>query len=199
VIAHLRGRLLTLSPELAVVDVGGVGYAVGFALDLLRARAAGVPAPRSSSSSTPTCAKTPSQLYGFLDEREQALFEKLITVSGIGPRLAMTSSRACPPRSCCGRSPPPTSPASVRIPGVGKKTAERMVARAARQGSRSWRAPPAPATPRRPSPPATRTTSSALVNLGYRRPEAENGCPRRQNADARPPSVRGSAAAGALL
>jgi holliday junction DNA helicase RuvA len=124
-IAHLRGTLLEKHPNLAVVDVGGVGYEVMI--------------PVSAYSSLPATGaevrlhihthvrEDALALFGFLTAADKALFEKLITVSGIGPKLAITAlgGLTAPDLAAAIRSG--SLEQLVRIPGVGKKTAERMV------------------------------------------------------------------------
>src|SRR5579864_9313459 len=124
-IAHLRGTLLEKHPNLVIVDTGGVGYEITI--------------PVSAYSSLP---ETGAQvqlhihthvredalaLFGFVSASDKTLFEKLITVSGIGPKLAVTalSGLAAPELAAAIRSG--AIEQLVRIPGVGKKTAERMV------------------------------------------------------------------------
>src|SRR5580704_15136781 len=124
-IAHLRGTLLEKHPNLVIVDTGGVGYEITI--------------PVSAYSSLP---ETGSEvqlhihthvredaltLFGFISTADKALFEKLITVSGIGPKLAITtlSGLTAPDLVAAIRSG--AIEHLVRIPGVGKKTAERMV------------------------------------------------------------------------
>lgn len=124
-IAHLRGTLLEKHPNLAVVDVGGVGYEVMI--------------PVSAYSSLPHIGaearlyihthvrEDALALFGFSTAADKALFEKLITVSGIGPKLAITAlgGLTAPDLAAAIRSG--SLDQLVRIPGVGKKTAERMV------------------------------------------------------------------------
>jgi len=124
-ISHLRGTLLDKHPNQVIVDVGGVGYEVMI--------------PISAFSSLPNkgsevrlhihthVREDALALFGFLTANDKALFEKLITVSGIGPKLAITalSGLAGPDLVMAIRSN--AIEQLVRIPGVGKKTAERMV------------------------------------------------------------------------
>jgi holliday junction DNA helicase RuvA len=124
-IAHLRGTLLEKHPNLAVVDVGGVGYEVTI--------------PVSAYSSLPNAGaevklhihthvrEDALALFGFSTAADKTLFEKLITVSGIGPKLAITAlgGLTAPDLAAAIRSG--SLEQLVRIPGVGKKTAERMV------------------------------------------------------------------------
>ena len=88
---HARSRRL---PAESIVDVGGVGYDVQVPLSTFYVL--GEPAPRSRCASTRTCARTSIALYGFATALEQDLFERLISISGIGPKLAL---RSCPASS----------------------------------------------------------------------------------------------------
>ena len=124
-IAHLRGTLLEKHPNLVIVDTGGVGYEVAI--------------PVSAYSSLP---ETGSEvqlhihthvredaltLFGFISQADKALFEKLITVSGIGPKLAITTLGGLTATDLAAAIREGSIEQLVRIPGVGKKTAERMV------------------------------------------------------------------------
>ena len=124
-ISHLRGTLLEKHPNQVVVDVHGVGYEVTI--------------PVSAYSSLPdTGAEVRLHihthvredilaLFGFLSAGDKALFEKLITVSGIGPKLAVTALSGLAAAELASAIKNGSIEALVRIPGVGKKTAERMI------------------------------------------------------------------------
>jgi Holliday junction DNA helicase RuvA len=124
-IAHLRGTLLEKHPNLVIVDTGGVGYEVTI--------------PVSAYSSLPeTGAEVQLHihthvredallLFGFVSAADKALFEKLITVSGIGPKLAVTALGGLTAPDLAQAIREGSLEQLVRIPGVGKKTAERMV------------------------------------------------------------------------
>jgi holliday junction DNA helicase RuvA len=124
-IAHLRGTLLEKHPNLVIVDTGGVGYEVTI--------------PVSAYSSLPeTGAEVKLHihthvredallLFGFMSAADKALFEKLITVSGIGPKLAVTALGGLTAPDLAQAIREGSVEQLVRIPGVGKKTAERMV------------------------------------------------------------------------
>src|SRR5579862_3684031 len=124
-IAHLRGTLLEKHPNVVIVDVHGVGYEVTI--------------PVSAFSSLPEKGQ-PVQLhihthvredtlalFGFISATEKALFEKLISVSGIGPKLAVTTLSGLTASDLVAAIRAGAIEQLVRIPGVGKKTAERMV------------------------------------------------------------------------
>jgi Holliday junction DNA helicase RuvA len=124
-ISHLRGTLLEKHPNQVVVDVGGVGYEVTIpvsAYSSLPEKGAEVRLHVYTHVREDTLA-----LFGFVSAGDKALFEKLITVSGIGPKLAVTAlgGLTAPDLAAAIRSG--SVEQLVRIPGVGKKTAERMV------------------------------------------------------------------------
>jgi len=166
-IAHLRGRLLSKHPNQAIVETGGVGYEL--------------------TISVPTFSELPGAgnevalhvhthvredviaLYGFLRTAEKHLFEKLISVSGIGPKLAITilSGMAADEMTAAIRGNDVAR--LTRIPGIGRKTAERMVL--------ELRDKLPAATAEGPAIPAMTDAQedvlSALLNLGYQRAAAE--------------------------
>jgi Holliday junction DNA helicase RuvA len=167
-IAHLRGRLLAKHPNQAIVETAGVGYDVTITVPTfsdLPAVGAEVALHIHTHVREDAIA-----LYGFLRPAEKVLFEKLITVSGIGPTLAIKilSGMAADEMIRAIRSNDVAR--LTRIPGIGRKTAERMVLelrdKLVEEGQAS-----APAIP---APNATEEdVLSALVNLGYQRPAAE--------------------------
>ena len=166
-ISHLRGRLLSLTPELAVVDVHGVGYAVSLPLPTYY-ELQKLPAQTEVSLFVHTHVREDAlALYGFWTERERALFERLITVSGVGPRLARAILSGLPPEVLLNALAAGDVARLTRIPGVGKKTAERLVLEL-----REKAAELAAATTTAPEP-GDEDLLVALVNLGYRRGDAE--------------------------
>jgi holliday junction DNA helicase RuvA len=167
-IAHLRGKLLAKHPNQAIVETAGVGYDV--------------------TISVPTFSELPTvgsevalfihthvredalALYGFLRSSEKLLFEKLITVSGIGPKLAITILSGMPADEMVGAIRGNDVARLTRIPGIGKKTAERMVLELR---DKLPEAGPV-AAPAAPSISAVEEdVLSALANLGYQRTAAE--------------------------
>jgi Holliday junction DNA helicase RuvA len=167
-IAHLRGKLLAKHPNQAIVETAGVGYDV--------------------TISVPTFSDLPNVgsevslhihthvredligLYGFLRPGEKQLFEKLITVSGIGPKLAITILSGMPADEMVASIRGNDIAMLTRIPGIGRKTAERMVLEL------RDKLPPQtigqePAVP--VMSPIEEDVLSALLNLGYQRAAAE--------------------------
>jgi Holliday junction DNA helicase RuvA len=184
-IAHLRGRLLSLSPELAVVDVGGVGYGVALPLSTyyeLQRLDAGAEVGLFIHTHVREDALA---LYGFWSERERQLFERLITVSGVGPRLARGILSGMPAEELLRALASGDLGRLGKIPGVGKKTAERLVLELKEKAAELLAAGPAE-TPATPLPPAADDLLEALVGLGYRRPDAERALAevRQANAEA---------------
>jgi holliday junction DNA helicase RuvA len=167
-IAHLRGKLLLKHPNQAVVETAGVGYDVTISVPTfsdLPALGAEVALHIHTHVREDVIA-----LYGFLRVSEKVLFEKLISVSGIGPKLAITilSGMAADEMVAAIRSN--NIAQLTRVPGIGKKTAERMVLELR---DKLPEAGPA-AVPTMPAMSAVEEdVLSALINLGYQRPAAE--------------------------
>jgi Holliday junction DNA helicase RuvA len=166
-IGRLTGRLALKAPDQVVLDVGGVGYLVHIPLSTFYE----LPdAENPASLWVHTHVREDAlALYGFLTERERALFLMLLGVTGIGPRVALTVLSGIPPAELVEALRGQDVRRLVAVPGVGKKTAERMVLELAEKVERM--APEA--TPPLPAAVASQDVISALVNLGYRRPEAE--------------------------
>ncbi len=173
-IAELRGRLLRKQPQEAVVDVSGVGYRVTIPLSTFYRL--GEPGAEVRLLVHTHVREDALALFGFLTSAEQALFERLIAVSGVGPKLAIAilSGIEAPELVSALR----TSDVSrlTRIPGVGKKTAERLSLelKDKMQGLEAS----AEAAPAIAPASAEDDLVSALVHLGYSRPEAERGVAR---------------------
>jgi holliday junction DNA helicase RuvA len=167
-IAHLRGTLLSKRPNQAIVDAHGVGYDVAISVPTFSEMPA---AGAEVSLHIHTHVREDAlSLYGFLRLSEKQLFEKLLTVSGIGPKLAITILSGMPADEMVGAIRGGDLARLTRIPGIGKKTAERMVLELrdklpATTGAAETSA--AMATP------VEEDVVSALVNLGYQRVAAE--------------------------
>ncbi|MFL6437018.1 MAG: Holliday junction branch migration protein RuvA [Terriglobales bacterium] len=173
-IAHLRGRILEKHPTSLILEATGIGYEVAISVTSF----SGLPAEGSEVSLYihTHVREDVLALYGFLRREEKQLFERLISVSGIGPKLAMTvlSGIAADALVSALRSNDLT--ALTRIPGVGKKTAERMVLELRDKLEGMAAAPTAP-----PIGGMEEDVVSALVNLGYQRSPAEQAVKRAAN------------------
>jgi Holliday junction DNA helicase RuvA len=174
VIAQVRGRLLRKEPQEAVVDVGGVGYRVTIPLSTFYR--IGEPGAEVTLLTHTHVREDALALFGFLTAAEQALFERLIEVSGVGPKLAVAilSGIEAPDLVAALRASDVVR--LTRIPGVGKKTAERLVLELKDkvQGLAATEEPARTAAPGS----AKEDLVSALLHLGYSRPEAERGVDR---------------------
>ena len=167
-IAHLRGKLLAKHPNQAIVEAGGVGYDVTITVPTF----SDLPALGSEVALYihTHVREDLIGLYGFLRPSEKLLFEKLLTVSGIGPKLAITILSGMAADEMVGAIRGNDVARLTRIPGIGKKTAERMVLELRDKL-------PAPGSSAAPAISAISATEedvlSALVNLGYQRSAAE--------------------------
>jgi len=167
-IAHLRGSLLAKHPNQAIVETHGVGYDVVISVPTFsELPATGTEVALHIHTHVREDALS---LYGFLRLSEKHLFEKLLTVSGIGPKLAITILSGMPADEMVGAIPGGDVARLTRIPGIGKKTAERMVLEL-----RDKLPAPAGASEMsaRLASPVEEDVISALVNLGYQRAAAD--------------------------
>ncbi|PYQ16374.1 MAG: Holliday junction branch migration protein RuvA [Acidobacteria bacterium] len=177
-IAHLRGRILRKGPQEAVLDVGGVGYRVSIPVSTFYRL--GEPGAEVELRTYTHVREDTLALYGFLTGAEQDMFERLISVGGVGPRLAVNilSGIEVPDLVSALR----TSDVSrlTRVPGVGKKTAERLIVEL-KDKMPVVVADEAPTAPTAGGP--KEDLLSALVNLGYSRGEVERGVDRALRED----------------
>jgi holliday junction DNA helicase RuvA len=167
-IAHIRGRLLAKHPNQAIVETGGVGYDITISVPTF----SDLPAAGGEVSlHIHTHVREDAiALYGFLHPAEKQLFEKLISVSGIGPKLAITilSGMAADEMATAIRGNDLAR--LTRIPGIGRKTAERLVLelRDKLPPTRAGEVPTAAVMNA-----VEEDVISALMNLGYQRAPAE--------------------------
>jgi holliday junction DNA helicase RuvA len=184
-IGWLRGALRRITPERVVLDVGGVGYVVRVPLstyyELERIGEGG-----TAELLIHTHVREDAlELFGFVAEVEKTLFERLIGVSGIGPRLAQVILSGMAPGDVLQALAAGDVARLVRIPGVGKKTAERMVVELRDAAAELARASPATAAAAA-APSEDVDLVLALVNLGYRPADAERAveAARREHPEA---------------
>lgn len=124
-IAHITGKLIQKQPNSVIVDVGGVGYELTVPLSTFYDL--GDPGSDVSLRAYTHVREDALQLFGFRTEREKRLFLLLITVSGIGPKLAITALSGLSAEELIQAIRGENLAKLVAIPGVGKKTAERML------------------------------------------------------------------------
>jgi Holliday junction DNA helicase RuvA len=125
VIAHLQGKILRKAPQELVLDVAGVGYRVTIPLSTFYRL--GEPGDEVNVLTHTHVREDTFALFGFLTSSEQALFERLISVAGVGPRLAIGILSGIEAPDLVGALRSGDVARLTRIPGVGKKTAERLV------------------------------------------------------------------------
>ena len=169
-IAHLRGRILEKQPTRVVVDVGGVGYDV--AVPLSTFYGLGEAGAEIALRVHTHVREDALALYGFATTLELDLFNRLIGISGIGPKLALAVLSGIEPADLVSAIERGDVARLTAIPGVGKKTSERIVLELK---DRLPRAPVVEAAGAgSPAGAGLRDDLlSALMNLGYHRPLAE--------------------------
>jgi Holliday junction DNA helicase RuvA len=124
VIASVRGTVAALGPDGAVVEVGGIGLSVSCSPGTLARLRVGEPARLATSLVVREDSLT---LYGFADDDERATFELLQTANGVGPKLAQTMLAVHPPRELRRAIATSDFASLVKVPGIGRKGAERIV------------------------------------------------------------------------
>ena len=174
-IAHVRGRVVRKQPQEVVVDVAGVGYRLTIPLSTFyRIGEAG----SQVTLLTHTHVREDTlALFGFLTAAEQSLFERLIAVSGVGPKLAISILSGIEALDLVPALKASDISRLTRIPGVGKKTAERLSLEL-KDKMQGLVASEEAASAAAPSSAPREDLVSALVHLGYSRPEAERGVER---------------------
>lgn len=172
-IAHLRGKLMQKDPARVIVDVNGVGYEVAV--------------PLTTYSSLPDTGSEVSidvhtyvredmiALYGFSTRRERMIFEKLMTISGIGPKLAVTILSGGSVQDLIDAIRRNDLARLTAIPGVGRKTAERIILELKDKFQDFAEGPRKSAV--------EMDVMSALENLGYHRALAESAIQRAADGD----------------
>lgn len=124
-IAFLKGTMAGRTSDAAFIEVNGMGFQVGMpATDISKLPERGEPVAVFTHLAVREDAMT---LYGFLSQEEKALFERLIGVSGIGPKVALAALSSFKPEELINAISAQDVKAVSTIPGVGKKTAQRMI------------------------------------------------------------------------
>jgi Holliday junction DNA helicase RuvA len=178
-IAHLKGRVLRKTPQEVIVDVGGVGYRVNIPVSTFYRL--GDEGAEVSLRVHTHVREDALALFGFLTGHEQDLFERLIQVGGVGPKLAVNILSGIEAAELAAALRGSDIARLTRVPGVGKKTAERLILEL------KDKMPPVPeATSEAEAEPVSTPKEdilSALAHLGYSRVEAERGVDRALRDD----------------
>jgi Holliday junction DNA helicase RuvA len=168
VIARLAGTLLEKDVQRLVVDVHGVGYEIHVPLSTFYS--VGEPGGAVTLRVHTHVREDAIQLFGFATPLELVLFNRLIGVSGIGPRVALAVLSGIEPPDLVRAIRGADLARLTRIPGVGRKTAERLVVELR---DRLPEPPDMPAAAEAAADDVRSDLLSALANLGYQRPAAE--------------------------
>ena len=181
-IAQLTGRILRKAPQAVVIDVAGVGYKASIPVSTFYRL--GEEGSEVSLRIHTHVREDALALYGFASAAEQTLFERLIDVAGVGPRLAVNILSGIEADDLVEALRSSDVARLVRIPGVGRKTAERLVVELK---DKMPAATPAPGEAAASGLTPKDDLLSALANLGYSRGEAERGVERalRDNGSGR--------------
>lgn len=175
-IASLRGRLLERGVDSLVIEAGGVGYLVTPTAAAMRALPA-LGAEARLSIYTHSTQDGPMQLFGFPDADERRLFETLLSVQGVGPKVAVAILSGLPPSELVKAIGSGDVTRLTQIRGIGRKIAERMCVELREKIGAAF-AGAGDATGSSPLPGAAPTgrlgeVHGALISLGYRPPEFE--------------------------
>jgi holliday junction DNA helicase RuvA len=186
-IAHIAGKLIQKQPNSVIVDVGGVGYELTVPLSTFYDL--GEIGADVSLRAYTYVREDALQLFGFRTDREKQLFLLLISVSGVGPKLAITLLSGMNAEDLIRALRDNNLARLTGIPGVGKKTAERLVVELRDKVAKLSVASQAETVQSDYVPVANALSDdivSALVNLGYQRVAAEKavGNVLKENADA---------------
>ena len=169
-IAHLSGKLLNKQPNQVIVDVNGVGYEVQIPLSTFYE--IGEIGSLVQLRIYTHVREDTIALFGFKSAKEKLMFEQVTSISGIGPKLGITILSGMPVDDLVGAIRQSNLARLTSIPGIGKKTAERLVVelrdKLAKVGATIPGESAAPSASQHQE-----DVISALVNLGYAKPSAE--------------------------
>ena len=169
-IAHLRGLLLSKAPNQAVIECAGVGYELAISVTTFSALAN--EGAEASLHVHTHVREDQIALFGFAEAQEKRLFEKLLTISGIGPKLAITVLSGISADRLVMAIRGADHAALTKVPGIGKKTAERVVLELKDKLEDIAVAQDVAGTVHHYGA-AGDDALSALINLGYPRPAAQ--------------------------
>ena len=170
-IAHIRGQIFSKQPTSVVIECGGVGYEL--AISVTTYTELGEPGSNAALHVHTHVREDALLLFGFHEITEKRLFEKLLTISGIGPKLAITVLSGIAPERLVKAIRAGDHGTLTKVPGIGKKTAERVVLELKdKLDDLAGIAPPTQASTVTSLGAIAEDVLSALINLGYARPVA---------------------------
>lgn len=173
-IGYLRGKIIEKEPPVLLLDVGGVGYQLEASMNTFYTLSASTEPEAQVALHVHTVVREDAfLLYGFASKDERALFQALLKVNGVGPRvaLAILSTLSASEFALCIHHE--DSAALVRVPGIGKKTAERLLVEMRdRVPALEGDAAQAPGAGSGSSGSGVGDATSALIALGFRAADA---------------------------
>ncbi len=167
-IGYLKGVPISCVPDRTLLDVGGVGYSVQTSLSTYYEIDKCGDGAQVGLFIHTQMRESEISLFGFWTEREKHLFEQLIAVSGIGPKMARVILSGVAPDELVSALAAGDAARLTAIPGIGKKTAERMVVELRDRVQKLGLATTGPA-----AQPSDSDVVSALLNLGYKQAAAD--------------------------
>ena len=170
-IAFVSGRVAEIAPDGAVVEVGGVGLSLSCTPGTLAGLRLGEPAKLATALIVREDSLT---LYGFADADERAVFELLLTITGIGPRLAQAMLAVHDPEALRRAVATEDLNALVKVPGIGRKGAQRIVLELKDRLGPPRGTPAVPGRARPVAPAWQEPVHGALLNLGWSAREADD-------------------------
>ncbi|MGH7597015.1 MAG: Holliday junction branch migration protein RuvA [bacterium] len=169
-IAKISGSLLEKSPTRVLIEVSGIGYEIHIPLSTFDKL--GAIGEKTSLFTHLHVREDALQLFGFATATEKQLFQHLLAVTGIGPKVAQSILSGCSVETFCRYIAQNEIAALTSIPGIGKKTAERLVLELRDRVAR-WLPDETAVTAKSKTPAIQEETIMALVSLGYNRTAAE--------------------------
>jgi Holliday junction DNA helicase RuvA len=170
-IASVRGVVLSAGLDAAVIEVGGVGLR----LHTTAATAASLrPGAEAVLATTLIVREESLSLYGFADEDERSVFDQVLTVSGVGPRIALAMLAVHTPDGLRRAVSSGDLAALTKVPGIGKKGAERIVLELRDKIGAPTSGAASAVSPRRPVADWTVQVRDALVGLGWSSKQADD-------------------------
>ena len=182
--SYISGKLVSINHECAIIDVQGIGYRVLLAPNYsLRLPLA----PALVTLHVSFVIREFSQaLYGFLEEAERDIFETLLNISGVGPKLSLSIIGHMPPSSLKEALVTKDIAMLCKVPGIGKKTAERLLLELKESSLTFIQTNPQVSAK---NPPLLQDAVSALVNLGYNQLTAQRAVQTTLDAFPEPPEL----------
>lgn len=183
--SYISGKLVIVMPEYAIVDVQGIGYRINLAPNYFSRLPQ---APASITLHVSFVIREFSQaLYGFLEEAERDIFDRLLDISGVGPKLSLSIVGHLTPYDLKEALITKDVSLLCKVPGIGKKTAERLLLEL-KESHLAYHPTTSTQLSVR-SPPLLQDAISALINLGYNQQVAHKAVTATLESFSEPPEL----------